>query len=103
MEGYFKWFFIGHFLILIILAGISIYTGLSLVAIIATALLFEFLLYLLDGKYLSKRKAELAGKLTEVFHAEPVSEGVMKFKIDTIDFFCGYSGGSQTWFSDCQC
>ena len=86
MEGYFKGFFIGHFLILIIV-GISLYFGLSLVAIIIGFLLFEFLLYLLDKKYLPKRKTEITNQLIEIFNAEPFTEGVMKFEIDTIDFF----------------
>ena len=86
MVGYFKRFFIGHFLILIIAVCISFYIGPSgLVAIFV--LLFEFLIYFLDLKYLSKRKTELANKLIEIFKAEPVSEGVMKFNIDTFDLY----------------
>ena len=42
---------------------------------------------MLDVKYLPKRKTELANKLIEIFQAEPISEGVMKFKIEAFDLF----------------
>ena len=86
MEGYFNRFFIGYFLILIVIA-IGFYVGLSLVAIIIGALLFEVLFYLLDLKFLSKRKTELANRLINIFNAEPISKGLVKFKVETFDLF----------------
>ena len=88
MEDYFKRFFIGHFLILVIVALAITYSGGSrLIAILLVVGLIEFLFYYLDSKYLSKRKAEITNELMKTFGAEPFSEGIMKFKIGPIDFF----------------
>ena len=87
MESYFKRFFIGYYLIAIVV-GISFYVGLlSLGVIIVGVLLFEFLIYFLDAKYLPKRKTELANRLIEIFNAEPFSKGVMKFQMEAFDLF----------------
>ena len=82
-----KRFFVGHFLILVVAVGIGLYIGISLITILIFVLLLELLIYFLDVKYLPKRKTELANKLIELFKAEPVSEGVLRFKIDTFDFY----------------
>ncbi len=87
MEGYFKKFFIGHFLILMIAAVTGFYFNISSVTIISFVLLLALLIYVLDVKYLPKRKTEIAGKLIEIFNAEPFSEKVMKFKIVTFDLY----------------
>jgi len=47
----------------------------------------ELLFYYLDSKYLPKKRAELMRALVETFQAKPFSEGVVKFKIKTIDLF----------------
>ena len=87
MEDYFKYFFIGYFLTLIIVVSIISYFGQSLIAMIIGVLMFGSIILFLDVKYLPKRKTELANKLIEVFKAERVSEGVMKFKIGPLDFY----------------
>ncbi len=88
MEVYFKRFFIGHLLILVIVAFAVLFLGgLRLIAILLFVGLIEFLFYYLDTKYLPKRRAELTNELIEIFKAEPLSEGILKFKIRTIDFF----------------
>lgn len=87
MESYLKRFFIGYFLILVVAVGIGQYMGISLITIIVVVLLLELLIYFLDAKYLPKRKTELAKKIIEIFNAEPVSEGVLRFKFDTFDFY----------------
>jgi len=88
MEGYLKRFFVGHLLALIMIACAIFYFG---IAQIFPVLLFigfiEGLFYYLDTKYLPKRKAALTNKLIDTFQAEPLSVGVLKFKLDTIDFF----------------
>lgn len=88
MESYFKRFFIGHLLVLIIVACTVVYFGkLQVIVILLFVGLIEFLFYYLDAKYLPKRRAELTNELIETFKAEPFSEGVLKFKMGTIDFF----------------
>ena len=88
MEAYFKRFFIGHLLILVIVAFAILFLGGSrLIAILLLVGLIEFLFYYLDTKYLPKRRTEITNELVETFKAEPFSEGVLKFKMDTIDFF----------------
>lgn len=86
MKGYSKRFFIGHIFILFIVS-LCLYAGLSLAAFIIGILLFETLIYFLDVKYIPRRKAELANKLIAVFKAEPNPKGVVKFKLNTFDFF----------------
>ncbi|MGM0582711.1 MAG: hypothetical protein ACQETL_18685 [Bacteroidota bacterium] len=88
MEAYFKRFFIGHLLILVIVAfAILFLEGSRLIPILLFVGLIEFLFYYLDTKYLPKRRTEITNELVETFKAEPFSEGVLKFKMDTIDFF----------------
>ncbi|RDV13821.1 hypothetical protein DXT99_17475 [Pontibacter diazotrophicus] len=88
MESYFRRFFIGHLLVLIIVACTIFYFGKSkLIATLLFVGLIEFLLYYLDAKYLPKRRAELTNELIELFKAEPFSEGVLKFRMGAIDFF----------------
>jgi hypothetical protein len=88
MEGYFKRFFTGHLLILMIVACAILYFDKSqAIAILLFVSLIEFLFYYLDAIYLPKRRAKLTDELIEIFNAEPFSEGVLKFKLGTIDFF----------------
>ena len=88
MEDYLKRFFVGHFLILVIVAFVIFFFGASqLIAILLFVGFMEFLFYYLDSKYLPKRRVELTNELIETFKAEPFSEGVLKFKIETIVFF----------------
>ncbi len=88
MEGYLKRFFVGHLLALIMIACAIFYFGISQVFPVLLFIGFiECLFYYLDTKYLPKRKAALTNKLIDTFQAEPLSEGVLKFKLDTIDFF----------------
>ncbi|MEQ9438788.1 MAG: hypothetical protein RIG62_07050 [Cyclobacteriaceae bacterium] len=88
MEVYFKRFFIGHLLILVIVAfAILFLGGTRLIAILLFVGLIESLFYYLDTKYFPKRRTEITNELIETFKAESISEGVLKFKMDTIDFF----------------
>ena len=88
MEAYFKRFFIGHLLILVIVAfAILFFGGSRVIAILLFAGLIEFLFYYLNTKYLPKRKTEIINELIDTFKAEPFSEGVLKFKMNAIDFF----------------
>lgn len=88
MVDFFKRFFIGHFLILVIVAlAIMYFGGSELIAIFLVAVLIESLFYFLDVKFLPKRKAEIANKLIKTFGAEQLLEGIIKFKIGSIEFY----------------
>jgi hypothetical protein len=88
MEAYFKRFFIGHLIILLIVGvAILFFGGSRLIAILLFVGLVEVLFYYLDTKYLPNKRAELSNKLIEIFKAEPFSEGILRFKIRTIEFF----------------
>lgn len=88
MENYLKRFFIGHLLILVIVVcAIRFLEGTGLIAALIFAGLLESLFYYLDTKYLPRRRTEIKNELIDTFRAESISEGILRFKIDTIDFF----------------
>ncbi len=88
MEAYLKQFFIGHLLILVIIAlAIHFFGGSQIIAVLLLVGLIEFLFYYLNTKYFPKRRTEITNELIETFKAEPFSKGVLKFKMDSIDFF----------------
>lgn len=88
MEVFLKRFFIGHLLILVIVTfSILFLGGIRIIAILLFVGLIETLFYYLDTKYLPKRITEIKNKLIETFKAESIFEEVLKFKMDTIDFF----------------
>jgi hypothetical protein len=86
--NYFKRFFIGHLLNLVIVAvSISLLQGTVLLAGLLFAGLLELLFYYLDAKYLPKRKKFLANRLIQVFAAQTLTDEVLKFKLGDIDFY----------------
>lgn len=94
MKIFVKWtlnglLFTGGILILTILTGEfdSSNIGVSIAAIIIGALMLGFFFYILEVKYLPRRKIKLTKKLMKVFNAEPVSDEIMRFKVGGIDFY----------------
>lgn len=88
MESYYRKFFVGHLLALLIVACTIIYFGKSeAIAILLFVSLMECLFFYLDIKYLPQRRAEIASKLNKIFKAKEVKGGVMKFKINAFDLF----------------
>jgi hypothetical protein len=88
MGEYFKRFFIGNLLILVIVAfAIFYFGGSQIIAILLFVVLIEFLFYYLDSKYLPERKARITNELIKTFKAKPFSDGILKFKIESNDFF----------------
>ncbi len=94
MKGFTKWFFIGHFIIVLIIVWIitsgeidSSSIGKPLVIILISTLSIDFLVYFLEVKFRPMREIKLTNKLIDLFKAEPVSEGIMKFTISRVDFY----------------
>ncbi len=88
MEVYFRRFFIGHLLVLLVVAlGIIYLDTISFIGTLIFAALLEFLFYYVDSKHIPKRKEEITRTLRDIFNAEPYSKGLMKFKVDHLDLF----------------
>lgn len=56
-------------------------------ALTVGVILFVYLIYSLDHANPLQKKTEIVNRLIDLFKAQPVTKDVMKFKIDTFDFY----------------
>ena len=88
MEDCFKRFLLNHLAVPMAIALSVFYFGTTrLVATLAFVGLIEATFYYLDARYLPNRKSAISSDLIRIFHAEPVSDGIMKFQIGSIDIY----------------
>jgi len=56
-------------------------------ALTVSVILFVYLIYSLDNANPLQKKTEIINRLIDLFKAQPVTKDVMKFKINTFDFY----------------